>query len=296
MRKTTNTISAIIAVLLLSIAAPFHLLAQSTTEDSIYNLNNEDTTLYPPVAIDSIPVNYDTANESFEEDQAEILYFLQKDDTTSLFDSSAIEWRVVPDSVVRSLKKDAAFWYADKDMEKKNEENEGLSWLEKIIITLFKLLANPVFRQILWIIIIGGFAAAVIWFLSQNQMNIFGYGKKTVVVRKSEAEVTEDVFSTDLEKAANDAAALGDFRLAIRFQYLQLLKIFSQHELLQYRQDATNFDYLKQLYDRPYYKDFFRVTRNYEYAWYGEIAVSNEQYDSVVKEFNDLYQKASVSR
>ncbi len=296
MRKTTNTISAIIAVLLLSIAAPFHLLAQSTTEDSIYNLNNEDTTLYPPVAIDSIPVNYDTANESFEEDQAEILYFLQKDDTTSLFDSSAIEWRVVPDSVVRSLKKDAAFWYADKDMEKKNEENEGLSWLEKIIITLFKLLANPVFRQILWIIIIGGFAAAVIWFLSQNQMNIFGSGKKTVVVRKSEAEVTEDVFSADLEKAANDAAALGDFRLAIRFQYLQLLKIFSQHELLQYRQDATNFDYLKQLYDRPYYKDFFRVTRNYEYAWYGEMAVSKEQFDSVVKEFNDLYQKASVSR
>lgn len=296
MRKTIFTISVIIVALLLNIAVPASLHAQTTADDSIYNLNEVDSAQYPPAVTDSVTSNYDTSYEASGEDQSETLYFIRKDDTTSLFDSSVIEWRIVPDSVVRSIKKDGAFWYADKDMEKKSEESEKFSWFEKIILGLINLLAHPVFRKILWTIIIGGFAAAVIWFLVQNQMNIFGSGKKSVVVRKTEAEVTEDVFSADLEKAANAAAAQGNFRQAIRFQYLQLLKIFSQYDLLQYRQDATNYDYLKQLYDRPYYRDFFRATRNYEYAWYGEMEVSKEQYDIVHKEINNLIQKAAVNR
>lgn len=291
MNKIKNTIPVLVAAILLSIAIPAHLYAQEAA-DSAYHYSDEDTLIYPPQISDSAISGYDSSSDSYQQDDAEILYFLQKSDTTSLYDSSVAEWRAVPDSVVTALKKDGAFWYANKDMEKKTEDTEGLSWLDKILIGLINLLANPVFRRIIWFIIIGGFAAAVIWFLLQNQMNIFGVSRKTVIVRKTEAEASEDVFSTDLENAAREAATQGNFRMAIRFQYLHLLKIFSQQELLQYRPDATNYDYLKQLFDRPYYKDFFRVTRNYEYAWYGEMTVSKDQYEVVHKEFNDLYQKA----
>jgi hypothetical protein len=291
-RKTGNTIYIIIvAALLLTVAAPLCPHAQTARGDSVYQY--EDSAVVAPPLADSATDDYDSLNEAYEPEQAAPLYFLRKEDTTSLFDSSAITWRAVPDSVVQSLKRDGAFWYADKNMEKK-EDTGKLSWGDRILIGLLKLLANPVFRQIIWIIIIGGFAAAVIWFLVQNQMNIFGPGRKPSVVRKTETGATEDILSADLEKAADDAAAKGDFRLAIRFRYLHLLKTFSQQELLQYRKDATNIDYLKQLYGRPYYKDFFKVTRNYEYAWYGGMPVSAQQYEFVINAFNDLYQKASV--
>ncbi|MBN8858610.1 MAG: DUF4129 domain-containing protein [Sphingobacteriales bacterium] len=292
MRKTGNTIYIIIvAALLLTVAVPLSPYAQTATGDSVYQY--EDSVVNAPPVADSAADDYDSLNEAYEPAQAEPLYFLRKEDTTSLFDSSVTAWRAVPDSVVQSLKKDGAFWYADKDMEKK-EDTGKLSRGDRIFIGLLRLLANPVFRQILWIIIIGGFAAAVIWFLVQNQMNIFGRGRKPLVIRKTETEATEDMLSANLEKAADDAAAKGDFRLAVRFRYLHLLKTFSQQELLQYRKDATNIDYLKQLYDRPYYKDFFKVTRHYEYAWYGGMPVSAQQYEFVTHAFNDLYQKASV--
>lgn len=286
-RKTGNYI-IIAAALLLTVAAPLCPQAQTAAGDSVYQY--DDSVVNAPPVADSVTDGYDSPGEAYGPAP---LYFVRKEDTTSLFDSSAIAWRAVPDSVVQSLKKDGAFWYADKDMEKK--ENTGkLSWADRILIGLLKLLSNPVFRQIIWIIIIGGFAAAVIWFLVQNQMNIFGPGRKPLVVRKTETEATEDILSADLVKAADDAAVKGDLRLAIRFRYLHLLKIFSQQGLLQYRKDATNVDYLKQLYDRPYYKDFFKVTRNYEYAWYGDMPVSAKQYEFVTNAFNDLYQKVSV--
>lgn len=87
----------------------------------------------------------------------------------------------------------------------------------------------------------------------------------------------------------------GEYRLAIRFSYLQLLKTFSENGLISYGTDTTNSEYLAQLYSRPCYRDFFNVTRSYEYAWYGEIPVNKQQYESVVSDFSSLYQKAGLS-
>jgi len=85
-----------------------------------------------------------------------------------------------------------------------------------------------------------------------------------------------------------------NYRLAIRLSYLHLLKVFSQNGMIEYRTDATNMEYLMQLYSQPYYKKFFQVTRDYEYAWYGEVDVTKAQYDGVQKEFNDLYLKTGL--
>jgi hypothetical protein len=70
--------------------------------------------------------------------------------------------------------------------------------------------------------------------------------------------------------------------------FLQLLKELSNKNIIRYQQDRTNFDYLMQLHGTKYYEDFFRLTRNYEYAWYGLFDITESKFELVKKDFNKM--------
>lgn len=251
-------------------------------------------------AIDSLSASlkndstYEDDEEYDDEEYNNTLYFLQKNDTTSIYDSSIFKWRAVPDSVVTHLKNDDDFWYANRDLmeKKKKKEEEDAPWILRFFA---KMLGSGLFRLLMWIIIIGCFAAAVFWFLRNNKMNIWGSTKGPAIVRENKEGEVDDIFSTELKTEIQKAEQASNYRLAIRFHYLHLLKKLSEHSLIKYTQDATNMEYLTQLYGKPYYNEFFKVTRNYEYAWYGETAVTEQQYKNVVEGFMQLYTKTSIN-
>jgi len=236
---------------------------------------------------------YLSDNEFAEPDQ-DTLFFSGKEYPESLYDSSVIKSRFVPDSITQNLKRDNAFWYADKDRHTQTRIESNSFW-EKIWEIVFTVLRSPLFRQIMWLLMLLIFAAAVVWFLVQNKMNIFGSGKTVILPAQAKEGDADNIFTANLQEAAGKAVAKGDYRLAIRFLYLQLLKTFSENGLISYGTDITNSEYLAQLYSRPWYRDFFNVTRSYEYAWYGEMPVNIQQYESVVTDFSSLYQKAGLS-
>lgn len=258
--------------------------------DSIRAIEQEDSI---EAQLDSLS-GYHSESE-FAEPDLDTLFFSGKEDPESLYDSSIIKNRFVPDSITQNLKGDNAFWYANKDRRTQNKKTESNSFWEKFWETVFTMLRSPLFRQIIWLLMLSLFAAAVIWFLVQNKMNIFGSGKAVILASQAKGGDADNIFTTDLQEAADKAAEKGDYRLAIRFSYLQLLKTFSENGLISYGTDTTNSEYLAQLYSRPCYRDFFNVTRSYEYAWYGEMPVNKQQYESVVSDFSSLYQKAGLS-
>lgn len=258
--------------------------------DSIRAIEQEDSI---EARLDSLS-GYHSDSDFAEPDQ-DTLFFSGKEDPESLYDSSIIKNRFVPDSITQNLKGDNAFWYANKDRHTQNKKTENNSFWEKFWETVFTILRSPLFRQIMWLLMLSLFAAAVIWFLVQNKMNIFGSGKTVILPVQAKEGDADNLFTTNLQEAAAKAAEKGDYRLAIRFSYLQLLKTFSENGLISYGTDTTNSEYLAQLYSRPCYKDFFSVTRSYEYVWYGEMPVNKQQYESVVSDFSSLYQKAGLS-
>jgi hypothetical protein len=266
----------------------------------------EDTTDTVVAAADSSVSVYDTTNdgvtvspsdeEDYDDESKDTLFFLRKEDTASLNDSSTIQWRKVPDSIISALKNDDAFWYADKDMQKKKEEKPASdSWFDRFLFFLFRLLTSPLFLLFIKLIVIGGVLAIIIIFFVQNKMNIFGSSKGPAITHNDTEGEIDNIFDTDLKAAIEKAAQNENYRLAIRLSYLHLLKTFSQNELIQYRKDATNLEYLTQLHTQPHYKAFFKVTRDYEYAWYGEVTVNKAQYESVQAEFRDLYLKTGLN-
>jgi len=252
----------------------------------------------PPVAADSSGTMEDSVGYYDEDyDEEDILYFTAKDDTTALYDSSLLVLRSVPDTAIQRLKHDDAFWYADKDMQqkKKVEKKNTASWWERLLVGLLAFLGNPAVRQILFYCIIFLLVLAAAWFLINNEMSVFGKPRKRIPAAGKPDAGGEDILETDLEGALKAAELEKDYRLAVRIQYLILLRSLSGSQLIQYRDDATNMEYLSQVYGKSFYPQFFTLTRHYEYVWYGEAMVTEGIYQRLSQDFKNLNQTVETA-
>ena len=196
--------------------------------------------------------------------------------------AGTIELRQVPRSIIDSLKKDDAFWYADHVFDKKEAKEKKfgpakppLQWMNMTTLLVIVVL----------------FLGILSWYLLQN--NIVGR-KQSIATGKINEDITgENIFDINYQKEIEKAVNAADYRLAIRLMFLRLLKRLSQKRIIEYKQERTNFDYLSQLYSTGYYNDFFRLTRNYEYTWYGKFNVNREAFGIIKTEFENFYHKLS---
>jgi hypothetical protein len=220
----------------------------------------------PPQEAITVPDTYESEDED---------YFLEKSDFES---DNKIVPRKVPDSILKKMRQDDDFWYANADIKKekkpevKKSEYKSLRWLDTL----------------LWIIIIGVFIAVIFTYLSGSNVGLFRR-KSKVIQATDEAEMeTVDIFMINYQKEIDKAESSGNYRLATRLLFLKLLKIMSEKNIIQYKQDRTNLDYLFQLQSKGYYNIFFRITRNYEYSWYGKFDVVEEAYRKIKNDFNQM--------
>jgi hypothetical protein len=93
----------------------------------------------------------------------------------------------------------------------------------------------------------------------------------------------ENIHELNFEEALTQAEAAGNLRLAVRLGYLQLLKQLTDRDLIDWQPDKTNQAYLRELAAaqpaaRP---AFAELTRQFEYAWYGELPLGPALYRQV---------------
>lgn len=193
--------------------------------------------------------------------------------------TSTVQVRQVPDTTLSDLKKDDDYWYANTIPEKKKEKLE--------INRKKSLFEMQWFRTLMWVIIIGAFAAVVIWYLISGNILLVRRAPKKVI-NEEEEEISEDIFALNYEKEIQKAIANKNYRLAVRLMYLQTLKRLSEKNIIRYTHERTNSDYLTEIFNTRYYKDFFRLTRNFEYTWYGQFDLSGEAFSMMQDEFKQF--------
>ncbi len=104
--------------------------------------------------------------------------------------------------------------------------------------------------------------------------------------------VDADMSAIDLSKLIEEAEKRQDFRLAIRFIYLKLLRTLDDKQLIHWKAEKTNSDFISELSVPNLKTDFVRVTRLYEYFWYGEFEIdSREAYLENKNAFNVFFHK-----
>lgn len=221
----------------------------------------------------------ETETDDYDNEEEDEAYFLEKQETDT---TGNLTLRKVPVDRVRAMKEDDAFWYANAEFEEEKKKKEPR--FENYI----PIVQRSWFQTILWFVIIGGFTAFLIMYLSSNNVGLFRKRDRTLEENGEEEMETADIFSINFQKEIEKAAAQGNFRLAIRLMYLRILKEMSEKNIIHYTQDKTNFDYLLQVHPTPYYKDFFRITRHYEYSWYGQFDISEDAYRVIRQDVNQF--------
>ncbi len=138
--------------------------------------------------------------------------------------------------------------------------------------------------RILGIIVLGFVLYFIIKNLADKNGNwIFGKKNKKTVIR--DEELHENIHEIDFPKSILHFESEKDYRSAIRYQFLYLLKRMSEKKLLNWNPEKTNKDYISELNNSPWNKEFQRFVYIFDYVWYGEFSIDEKQYQNFKNEF-----------
>jgi len=190
------------------------------------------------------------------------------------------------DTVQLMKKKDHDFWYADQSPEEEKKQQD-IDADNDFWGKLFKALGSKTANVIVWVLIILAIIAMLVFFLRNNQIGLFASSRKKVKPTQQD-EIPDDIFEIDYAAAIAKAVQEGNYKLAVRLLFLELLTTLSEQRVIDYAPDKTNFDYLFQLGGSKYNSQFSNAVRIYEYVWYGNFDVTTEQFPAIQKGFNDF--------
>ncbi len=200
--------------------------------------------------------------------------------------NDSLRLRHLPDSLQAAWRHDKAYSYADSNLSnavletyqgnqraKAKRMTTGAGWLQPL----------------LWLLIAAGFIGFLYLLLRDGGL----FRKKSAALDEQEPDdsLTEDIFAINYQREIDKAVSAGNYRIAVRLMFLRLLKNMAEKNIIRYRQDNTNHDYLLQLNGHRHYDSFFRITRNYEYSWYGQFEVQEKAYRHIKRDFEELERK-----
>ena len=206
------------------------------------------------------------------------------DSTEEWWVNGGLVQRKVPDKVLSKLKADKALQY---DKEKKAPVRND--WLIKVLVALVQFLYS--IRLLIIVLLVGGLLILVFYFMRQQGFRFRG----KVEEEMPDAEAI-DPGVAGYEKHLQEAIARGNFRQAVRFLHLQTLRLMADRELIVLSKDKTNADYLRVLLKTQWYQPFARLTRDYEYIWYGEVNVNADQFSRIHGQFRQFINELGLTR
>jgi hypothetical protein len=193
-----------------------------------------------------------------------------------------VKERHIADTILNRIKNDDAFWYLNTTPRNpKTVTSSGSGW--------WWLLQQSWFRWLIWLIIIGGFTSVLIWYISTSNVKLF-HKEPGAVKNNEDQSFSVDIFSLEYDTAIPAAIHNQNYRLAVRYLFLQTLKIMAENKMIQYKADRTDSEYVQQLLHTVYYTDFYQLTRNFEYIWYGQMEIPASSFYTIKNAF-ELFKK-----
>ncbi|MBD0778953.1 DUF4129 domain-containing protein [Maribacter sp. ANRC-HE7] len=143
------------------------------------------------------------------------------------------------------------------------------------------------FLRILPYILIGILLFLLIKFFLNVNSNALLYSKSNeAVVSLSEEE--HIIKNEDIDQLIQKALNERNYRLAIRYQYLLILKQMSGKELITWEIQKTNDDYINELKKEELKTPFRVITWLYDYVWYGDFPIDEAKYSKAENKFTSL--------
>ena len=107
-------------------------------------------------------------------------------------------------------------------------------------------------------------------------------------------QIEENLEEAELEDPIRQAAAAGNFALAVRLYYLSILKELSLKKRIRWKRDKTNGEYLRELAGSPLFSPVQEATLIFERVWYGQAELGREDFLQLESTFKNTV--ATVQR
>ncbi len=220
--------------------------------------------------------------------------FAQQDSLKVKYDTSEIKQKKFDADNLDTYKSDKDFNYNVK--KRKITFIERIwDWFKRVFFKFLSwLFGNKAATGILAVIVrvLPYLIAAIVLFLLLKfflkvDMNSIISGKtdKAVVSLTDEEELIKN---EDLTKLIQKAIEQKNYRLAIRYYYLLALQKLSKHEFIEWQQEKTNEDYIKEIKQELLKSKFASSTYLYDFVWYGNFDINELEFVKVEAEFNEL--------
>jgi len=186
---------------------------------------------------------------------------------------------------------DQEFKYDQNYGESKNLLDEFFNWLSHWLKDLFQVDLAPVSAENLKIIVYCVLGAFAIFLL----IKFFMKEKSIGLLKKSDHELVDINLSEihieefDLDKNIEQAVRSDNYRLAIRYQYLKVLKTLSLQNFIEWHFDKTNSDYISEIKRDEIKEEFKQLSYIYEHVWYGGHEIDATTYDRTNSNFTLLF-------
>lgn len=104
-------------------------------------------------------------------------------------------------------------------------------------------------------------------------------------------ENEQSLLMSDIQKMLNSALKAQDYQIACRCIYLGVLQNLIQQNLIVYRKDKTNMDYLHEMAGTEVEQSFRALTISFESVWYGGVRADQQKYEEM-KELSEAVKEA----
>lgn len=210
-------------------------------------------------------------DESSDEDEA----------TTYYPDTLKREFRSIVNDSVQAVNSDKGFYYKrymdsllratqfKVQRPRRSVNLSGSDFFSSIFGLIFWVIAIGLFCYLVYRLFLGNSS-----FLSRNRKNI-----------ASDITVAREENAKDPDSLLRHAIRSGNYRLAVRYLYLQSLQRLSEKKFIEISTNKTNYEYVTEVRKHKFANEFASLTLQYEYVWYGEYPVDERLFEQIQSGF-----------
>ena len=211
-------------------------------------------------------------------------YESTEEETTYYPDTLKREFRAIEFDSVQAVNSDKGFYYknymdsllrATQFKVQKPRRSVNLSGSDFF---------NSIFGIIFWILAIGLFGYLVYRLFLSNS-SFLARNRKNIA---SDIAVVEEENTNDLDSLLRNAIRNRNYRLAVRYLYLQSLQRLSEKKFIELSTNKTNYEYVKEVRKHKFANEFASLTLQYEYVWYGEYTVDERLFEQIQGSFTQF--------
>ncbi|MDC8003532.1 hypothetical protein POV27_05685 [Aureisphaera galaxeae] len=173
-----------------------------------------------------------------------------------------------------------------EDKPKLEEQNN------ETVIEVDSPFSGNIIQWLLIIVLVIAVLYLIFVLLNDGGQGLFS-SKRDRKINGEEELTVENIGQIDIRSLIQKAEQDGDYRLAIRYYYILVLKTLSINNFIKLEDDKTNEEYYDEIKSQPFSKGFSYTSYLYNYIWYGEFPINESQYGKAKGNFDNLIKKVA---